>query len=80
MDGGNIIQYFSPWRTAFHADVAFGSLWKVLPLRAGPKISHWWSGRSAPSTSKKSRPKQKVGMKPDSIEPCVFEINDRSKR
>lgn len=34
--GGNMSQYFEPSRTAFHAWVPLGSLWKVEPLRSGP--------------------------------------------
>lgn len=37
--GGNRIQYFEPRITAFHAEVPFGSAWKVEPERAGPMIS-----------------------------------------
>jgi hypothetical protein len=54
---GNISQYFEPVSTAFQADVALGSLWNVLPLRAGPRISHRQSGRASPRTENRSGPK-----------------------
>ena len=37
--GGNRIHFFLPEITAFHADVAFGSLWKLDPDLLGPTIS-----------------------------------------
>ena len=40
-----MIHFLDPRTTAFQADVPFGSLWKVLPERAGPQMSHLWSGR-----------------------------------
>ena len=58
---GNMIQYFDPVSTAFQALVALGSLWKVLPLRGGPRISQRWSGRASPRSSKRSSPKQAGG-------------------
>lgn len=61
-DDGNMIQYLAPRSTAFHALVALGSLWNVLPDRVGPMISHRRSGRSSPSTAKRSSPKQAGGQ------------------
>ena len=55
---GNMSQYFEPVRTAFQADVALGSLWKVDPERAGPRMSHLQSGRWGPRTLNRSGPKQ----------------------
>lgn len=57
-----MIQYFEPRRTAFQAEVALGSLWKVEPLRAGPRISQRWAGRSGPRCMKRSGPKQGGGV------------------
>ena len=54
---GNMSQYFDPVRTAFHALVALGSLWNVLPLLLGPMIIHRQSGRCSPRTLKRSSPK-----------------------
>lgn len=54
---GNISQYFEPVSTAFQADVALGSLWNVLPLRAGPRISQRQSGLVSPRIEKRSEPK-----------------------
>lgn len=46
--------FLEPRTTAFQAQVALGSWWKVDPLRAGPTISQRWSGRPGPRTAKRS--------------------------
>ncbi len=56
-----MIQYFEPTSTAFQAEVALGSLWKVEPLRAGPRISQRCAGRWGPRCMKRSGPKQGGG-------------------
>jgi hypothetical protein len=40
VSGRKRIHFFLPYTTAFHALVAFGSLWKLLPLRSHPAMSH----------------------------------------
>jgi len=84
---GNMSQYFEPVSTAFHAHVAFGSLWKVEPLRRGPMIIQRQSGRCSPSTLKRSSPKH-VGLQYAASWECggavismfVFSAKARSKR
>lgn len=50
--------FLEPVTTAFQAEVALGSLWKVEPERGGPMMSHLKSGRPAsPSTENKSSSK-----------------------
>ena len=84
-EDGNMIQYLLPLSTAFHADVALGSLWYVLPLLAGPMISHLSSGRLSPRTEKRSSPKQE-GMLYEGfgesleVERDILETKARSKR
>jgi len=84
-EDGNMSQYFEPVSTAFHALVALGSLWNVLPLRLGPMIIQRQSGRWSPSTLKRSSPKQVGGQyaasgAPRPIEMPVFSTKARSKR
>ncbi len=53
-----MIHFLEPVTTAFQAEVALGSLWKVEPERGGPMMSHLKSGRPAsPSTENKSSSK-----------------------
>jgi hypothetical protein len=86
-----MIQYFEPLMTAFHAEVPFGSAWKVDPEREGPMISQRWSGRWEPSTVNKSGEKHAGGvyagvvedMFEEEVSPIVrpiFSANRQSKR
>lgn len=53
-----MIHFLEPVMTAFQAEVALGSLWKVDPERGGPMMSHLKSGRpSSPNTENKSSSK-----------------------
>lgn len=64
--------------------VAFGSLWKVLPLLSGPMINHRLSGLCSPRLSKRSSPKQRgVQYCPPSSLPnriSIFSTNKRSNK
>lgn len=65
--------------------VAFGSLWNVLPLLAGPMIIQRESGRCAPRTLKRSSPKHDGGQYAASLTSfptaiLSFSTKARSKR
>jgi len=53
--GGNRHQRLRPLMRAFHALVARGSTWTLLPLRGGPMTTHRYGGlRFSPAIPKRS--------------------------